>query len=221
VRAQTEETVPAKVVCRQVGGNLKVTSEHVDVRSVASRRAPDIALAFPELLSESRRGTPSACRQLYDSTASQVCGYLRAHGATEPEDLTSEVFLRVFDRLPQFSGDETQFRSWVFTIVHHILIDDSRRRKSRPQTTTLGDRADSAVTEDAETEALVSMGTEWVTAAVASLPSNQRTVIMLRIVADLPINEVARIVRKRTGAVKALQHRALSSLRRRIPEGLS
>ena len=56
----------------------------------------------------------------------------------EPEDLTSEVFLRVFDRLPQFTGDEPHFRSWLFTIAHRILIDDARRRQRRPQTTVLG-----------------------------------------------------------------------------------
>jgi RNA polymerase sigma-70 factor (ECF subfamily) len=221
VRAQSE----ARTHDGFAGGldrrDLKAASEHVDVGSVATSRAPDIAPAFTELLADARRGVPTACGELYDSTAGQVCGYLRAHGAPEPDDLTSEVFLRVFDRLPQFTGGETQFRSWVFTIVHHLLIDDSRRRKRRPQTTRLDDRPHPAATGDAETEALESMGTEWVNAAVASLPPDQRTVILLRVAADLPIDEVARIVGKRTGAVKALQHRAIASLRRRVPEGLT
>ena len=148
-------------------------------------------------------------------------GYLRAQGASEPEDLTSEVFLRVFDRLEQFSGDEVQFRSWLFTIAHRILIDDARRRQRRPQTITLVPQADTYVAGDVEREAIANVGAEWADALVASLPPDQRAVVALRVTADLPLEQVARILDKRVGAVKALQHRALATLRRRCEEALA
>ncbi len=62
-----------------------------------------------------------------------MCGYLRVQGAREPEDLTSEVFLGAFRGLSGFSGDEDQFRSWVFTIAHRRLTDERRRVSHRPQ----------------------------------------------------------------------------------------
>ncbi len=166
-------------------------------------------------------GDPVACHRIYDTYAGRVYGYLRAQGAYEPEDLTSEVFLRVFDRLRQFSGDEVQFRSWLFTIAHRILIDEARRRKRRPQTIELLGGAESLAAGDVEHEALVNVGTEWADALVASLPPDQRAVVALRVTADLPLGEVAHILGKRTGAVKALQHRALAALRRRCEEAVT
>ena len=189
----------------------------VDVGSVAFGRSPDIDVAFSDVLAGASRGQPWACHELYASIAGRVCGYLRTQGAPEPEDLTNDVFLRVFDRLPQFSGDEMQFRSWVFTIAHHVLVDDSRRRKCRPRTTPIGE-AEPFARDDVEQEAIANVGAATLQAVVASLPADQRAVIMLRVAADLSIDEVARILDKRVGAVKALQHRALASLRRRLGE---
>jgi RNA polymerase sigma factor (sigma-70 family) len=197
---------------------LKVTGDAVDVGTVAPGRIPDFGVSFADALVGALDQTPSACRWIYDTYAGRVFGYLRAQGAHEPEDLTSEVFLRVFDRLDQFSGDEVQFRSWVFTIAHRILIDEARRRKARPQTTELLDRGEAFGVGDVEHEALTNVGTEWADALVASLPPDQRAVVALRVTADLPISEVASILGKRTGAVKALQHRALASLRKRCEE---
>jgi RNA polymerase sigma-70 factor (ECF subfamily) len=136
----------------------------------------------------------------------------------EPEDLTSEVFLRVFDRLTQFSGDELHFRSWLFTIAHRVLIDDARRRQRRPQTTALPARDDLLAAGDVEQEALVNVGADWADELVASLPDDQRAVLALRVTADLPLEQVAAILGKRVGAVKSLQHRALAALRRRFEE---
>jgi RNA polymerase sigma factor (sigma-70 family) len=189
-----------------------------DAGSVTWLRAPDEEAAFADVLRAAYDGAPWACRRLYESLAGRVCGYFRAQAAPEPEDLTSEVFLRVFDRLPQFSGDEAQFRSWVFTIAHHLLIDDSRRRKRRPRTTDLSTHGEALPAGNVEHEAMANVGADWATSVIAALPHDQRAVVMLRVAADLPIAEVARILGKRTGAVKALQHRAVTALRRQFPE---
>ena len=124
----------------------------------------------------------------------------------------------MFDRLPQFSGDEPNFRSWLFTIAHRILIDDARRRQRRPQTTALGIDVETRAAGDVEHEALANVGAEWADALVASLPPDQRAVVALRVTADLSLEQVADILGKRVGAVKSLQHRALESLRRRCEE---
>jgi RNA polymerase sigma-70 factor (ECF subfamily) len=71
---------------------------------------------------------------------------------------------------------------------------------------------------DVEAEAIGNMGREWVDSLIAALPGPQRDVLALRVVADLPLADVAVILGKRTGAVKALQHRALARLRRALGE---
>lgn len=203
--------------------DLKRHRKGADLVSVAPRRAHEVGadVVFADALAAALDRAPWACHWLYENYAGRVLGYLRAQGAGEPEDLTSEVFLRVFDRLEQFSGDELQFRSWLFTIAHRILIDDARRRQRRPQTTALASQVETYAAGDVEHEALANVGTEWADSLVASLPPDQRAVVALRVTADLPLEQVARILDKRVGAVKALQHRALAALRRRCEEALT
>jgi RNA polymerase sigma-70 factor (ECF subfamily) len=196
--------------------DLKRSTTDADLGSVASRRTPGpgVAVAFDQALAGALARAPWACRWLYDSYAGRVFGYLRAQGAGEPEDLTSEVFLRVFDRLQQFW-------SWLFTIAYRILVDDARRRQRRPKTVALAPLVDSVPAGDVEREALANVGSEWADSMLQSLPPDQRAVLALRVIADLPLEQVAQILDKRVGAVKALQHRALASLRRRCEEVLA
>jgi RNA polymerase sigma-70 factor (ECF subfamily) len=203
-----------------VGADVKRSDSDADPGRVAPRHLPgtgDVA-SFDDVRLAALEQAPWACHWLYDTYAGRVFGYLRAQGADEPEDLTSEVFLRVFDRLPQFSGDEPNFRSWLFTIAHRILIDDARRRQRRPQTIALVADVESHESGNVEHEALANVGAEWADDLLATLPPDQRAVVALRVTADLSLEQVARILDKRVGAVKALQHRALAALRRRCEE---
>jgi RNA polymerase sigma-70 factor (ECF subfamily) len=174
--------------------------------------------AFEDVLVAARRSDGEAWQELYGAYAGRVHAYLRAQGAVDAEDLTSEVFLRVYARLDTFSGDEAQFRSWLFTVAHRILIDDVRRNRRRPQPTASPAAVEHLAAGDVEAEAIGNMGREWVDSLIAALPGPQRDVLALRVVADLPLADVAVILGKRTGAVKALQHRALARLRRALGE---
>jgi RNA polymerase sigma-70 factor (ECF subfamily) len=179
----------------------------------------DQAHAFAHNLDRARGGSAPACRWLYESVAGRVAGYLRLHGAREPDDLTSEVFLRVFDHLCGFEGDEAGFRSWVFTIAHRLLIDERRTASRRPETVEL---SDSVVTRaaggDAEADAFHAIEEHDTADVLASLHPDQRDVLALRIVADLSIDQIAAVVGKSRGAVKSLQHRGVAALRRRLAE---
>ena len=66
--------------------------------------------------------------------AAPVHNYLRAAGASDSEDLLSDVFVDVMRGLDRFRGDEDALRRWVFTIAHHRLVDEHRRRARRPAT---------------------------------------------------------------------------------------
>jgi RNA polymerase sigma-70 factor (ECF subfamily) len=172
---------------------------------------------FAATVAAASRGSAPECRALYDAHAGRVCGYLRFNGATDPDDLTSEVFLRVFNHLDDFSGTQDGFRAWVFTIARRVLIDERRRRARRPVTVALSSPAhESFVGGDAELDALQRLGDERVAELLARLTPDQRDVIALRIIADLPINEVADVLGKEPGTIKALQHRAIAALRRHL-----
>jgi RNA polymerase sigma-70 factor (ECF subfamily) len=149
----------------------------------------------------------------YRDLAPAVLGYLRAERARDPEDLLGEVFLQVTRDLSSFRGDRDDLRRWVFTIARHRLVDDSRRRARRPEQL---DRALPDTPAPLPDEAL---DAELV-AALALLTDDQREVIVLRFIADLPLDVVARITRRKSGAVKALQHRGLAALGRILTPSL-
>jgi RNA polymerase sigma-70 factor (ECF subfamily) len=182
----------------------------------AGRARLAIGEGFPEVLHAARAGAPWAFERLYVELAPVVGGYLRLQGAAEPDDLTSEAFLGVFGRLASFEGSEQQFRSWVFTIAHRRLIDERRRAVRRPTIMTadtdLLDRAGG----DVEQDAFAVLGTARVYELCADLSDDQREVLILRVVGDLTVEQVAAIIDKSVGAVKALQRRALQALRRKL-----
>ena len=183
---------------------------------------PELPHEFSEILARAQAGSPPACQWLYESLAGRVAGYLRLHGACEPDDLTSEVFLRVFDHLLDFVGEEAGFRSWVFTIAHRLLIDEHRTRSRRPQTVELSDPVtESAPGGNAETDALQSLEDGRVIEVLAELAPDQRDVLTLRVVGDLTVEQVAEVLGKSRGAVKSLQHRGVAALRRRLQEATS
>jgi RNA polymerase sigma factor (sigma-70 family) len=174
---------------------------------------------FDDVLSSARAGAEWAWTRIYDELAPKIVGYLRAHGAADPEDVAGEVFLHLVRGLPGFSGGETEFRAWAFTIAHRRLVDDLRRRRRRPVDVAPADvieRAGGAggdVSDDADAR----MAYASVRAAIDELPPDQRSVVLLRIIGDLTIEEIARAVGKRPGAVKALQRRGLRRLERAYP----
>src|SRR4051812_9036565 len=84
-----------------------------------------------DLVAGACAGQAWALTEIWNRHAAAVAGYLRGRGASDPDDLTSDVFLAVFERLPTFSGDEDDLRAFVFTVAHHRLVDDLRRRQRR------------------------------------------------------------------------------------------
>ncbi|MCV2393096.1 RNA polymerase sigma factor [Actinotalea sp. M2MS4P-6] len=175
-----------------------------------------------EVLERARAGSGEAFGVIYAELAGPVSAYLRAKGVAEHEDLTSEVFIAVFQGLPGFEGDVVGFRSWVFTIAHRRVVDTWRRAGRRPEPVPYEPEDDARTAASAEVEALDRVGQERALALLDQLTPEQREVLVLRIVADLPIDEVAVVVGRPPGAVKALQHRGLAALRRILAkEGVS
>ena len=170
------------------------------------------------MLQAARLGAPWAWDAIYKELAGKVTGYLRANGAPDPDDLTGEVFLQVVRDLRNFTGDERAFSSWVFTVAHHRLLDERRRKGRRFSEVSSEGHGRQEPQGDAEAEAISRLGSEEALALVEALSPAQRDVLLLRIVADLTVEEVARAIGKRPGAVKQLQRRGLEALRRKMAE---
>lgn len=180
---------------------------------------------FPGILTAAQDGGEWAVAVLYRWLHPAVVGYLRARGGDDAEDLASETWIAVARGLSNFEGDETAFRSWVFTIAHRRLIDHHRATARRPRSRTLhpveGDVHDGpldiSAADDPAGEVIAAMaGDEAVRRIVKLLPRDQAEIVLLRVVAGLPVDEVAAITGRRPGTVRVLQHRALRRLAERL-----
>ena len=183
---------------------------------------------FQGILTAAQDGGEWAVAILYRWLHPAVVGYLRARAGDDAEDLASETWLAVARALPGFSGDEAAFRSWVFTIAHRRLVDhhrtSSRRLRTRSLTSDDGDGpersealAELASGDDPAAEVVAAMaGDEAVRRIVALLPPDQAEIVLLRVVAGLPVEEVAAVTGRKPGTVRVLQHRALRRLADRL-----
>lgn len=182
--------------------------------------SPPPGLAFEEILAAAQEGAGWARTRLYEWLEPVVAGYLRARGAGDPDDLTSEAFVSVFLGCESFSGDAAQFRSWVLRIAHCRLVDARRAQDRRQATEALDSERrwleDESAMAPAEDEALQSLDTERMMTVLDALTPDQRNVLALRVISGLSVKEVAVSLDKQPGAVKALHRRALGALRRKL-----
>ena len=175
---------------------------------------------FPKVLADARRGDDRAVERLYRDTAPLVLGYLRSNRARDPEDLTSDVYVSMITSLPRFEGDEGRFRSWLLTIAHRRMVDGMRRLGRRPEDLVPAEQLGQEVIDltDAEVAALSRLHAEGILEVIEGLTPDQRAVLLLRTVADLPVRDVAEVVGKPETAVKALLRRAVAAVERRLAE---
>jgi RNA polymerase sigma-70 factor (ECF subfamily) len=174
---------------------------------------------FPSVLTAARADAPWAYRRIFEALSGPVRGYLQARGATDPEDLTSEVFLGAFRNLDSFEGDLDAFRSWIFTIAHRRMIDERRRELRRPRTTQLDpERHDVAADMDPAGAVLGELEHSHLGPLLADLRPLERDALLLRVVAGLDVEQAAAVLEVTPGHLRVLQHRALSALRRAVAD---
>jgi RNA polymerase sigma-70 factor (ECF subfamily) len=170
---------------------------------------PDLAAA----LADSARGDQDALTVVYRELNPRLLRYLRHHAGPVAEDLASEVWLALAPRLDGYAGTFEQFRALMFSIAHRRVVDEYRRRSRTPQRAPLDDAlelADRADTETAAVEHLTAQGA--VETLVHRLPADQAEIVLLRVLGDLEVEQVANILGKSKGAVRIAQHRALRRL---------
>jgi RNA polymerase sigma-70 factor, ECF subfamily len=173
------------------------------------------ARSFDEVLTGAKAGDPVAIASLYRALQPRLLRYLRAMEPVEAEDLASETWLDVAAGIVRFEGDETALRVWALTIARRRAIDLRRARaRRRTHPAPLEDLESGAPSGDTEVEAMANLATEEALARLAVLSPQQREVILLRVFGGLSVREVAAIMNRRPGAVRALQHRALRRLAR-------
>jgi RNA polymerase sigma-70 factor, ECF subfamily len=169
---------------------------------------------FGDVLHAAREGDEDALASLYRGIYPRFVRYGRAVTPANAEDVAADAWLDVARGLHRFHGDASDFRAWAFTIMRRRLLDlqrtAARRRTDPADPYELVDAAGGGNVED---EAMASLGATWaIRLIVGSLSPDQAEVVLLRVVGDLGVDQVAVIMGKRPGAIRVLQHRGLRRL---------
>lgn len=168
---------------------------------------------FPELLDAARSGEQAAYAELWHTYSPRIHGFLRAQRVQEPGAMTNEVFDAVFRSIHDFRGGADAFCALLFTVARRRVIDERRRSGRTPQSAAWSADDDTRVARSAEELALEASGSDRVRQLLERLSRDQREVLLLRIYGDMTVDQIAGVLHKRAGAVKALQRRGLARLR--------
>ena len=169
-------------------------------------------------IEQARNGNPEAAGMLYDLHHPAIYRYLyfRTADMKAAEDLTGEVFLKMVQFLPGFTGGQSAFRAWLFQIARNLSIDHLRRLLSHPQQALNEELRAPGL--DPERSAEANLNEAKLRSALGRLADDQKDVILMRFVEGLPLAETARVLHKSEDAVKGLQRRALAALRQAMTE---
>jgi RNA polymerase sigma-70 factor, ECF subfamily len=170
-----------------------------------------IGADFAEVLMAAQAGSEAAFSRLWRDGNPALVRYLRVMAPDVAEDVAADTWLRAVRSLVKFSGDERAWRAWLFTIARRQVIDEARRRSRHPAV-PLDDGTEPPAAGDAADTALEHLATRAALAQVARLPAIQAEVIMLRVVAGLDTETVARMTGRSPGAVRVAAHRGLRRL---------
>jgi RNA polymerase sigma-70 factor (ECF subfamily) len=166
-----------------------------------------------DLIRRAQEGEPNVVGDLYERYQRGIFRfiYYRVGDLHTAEDLTSDVFLRMIEKLPNYSGHSVTFQAWLFQIARNLSIDHYRKSSIRKNVQLMDDFPEGG---DGPLE-MVSKGltSEKLYHALVQLPENQRDVIVMRFIVGMPVREVAQALHKSDNSIKGLQRRALQSLR--------
>src|SRR5215510_4872706 len=168
-----------------------------------------------ELVARAKAGDHAAFTQIYERYAPAIFRYIyfRIGEVELAEDLQAEVFLRMLEGIHRYEDRGWPISAWLYRIAHDRTVDTMRRRRKRQHVPleTWGGSCDGP-----ESTVDTQLDFEELTRTLSDLTADQRQVILLRFMADMSIQEVATTLGRTEGSVKALQHRGLQSLARRL-----
>ena len=173
---------------------------------------------FGALLAAAQRGDERAVEWLFVQLQPRLLRFLVAHEFRAADDLAGEVWLAVATGIGRFEGGWPEFRAWFFTIARRRLAD-FRRTAVRRRT----DVVDGAVFElhpaEDSTEELVLdslAGQDAATLITSTLSGDQAEVLLLRLLGDLDVDQVAAIMQRSSNWVRVTQHRAVRALAKKV-----
>lgn len=176
-------------------------------------RVVDSTSSESEWVRQAIEGRTDAFARLYDAYIDRIYRFIffRVGNEQLAEDLTSQVFLKAWENLGRYEIRGLSFGAWLFRISRNLVIDHYRTKKVHEPYEDDGDiELNPALTVDGLIEE--KLDAEWLRSMLQELTVDQRTVLTLKFIEGLSTHEIAEVMGKREGAVRALQLRGLQAL---------
>ncbi|HLA97694.1 MAG TPA: RNA polymerase sigma factor [Anaerolineales bacterium] len=173
-----------------------------------------------QLLNKARNGDTEAYGELYERYAPRVFRYLYAHlnNRQDAEDLTEEVFIRVWRSIASYKEQGVPYLAYLFRVARNALIDHYRKNASTKQEVSIADISLQDRTQGPGDAVAAMLEHEQLRQKMGKLREDYRTVLILRFLSELSPEETAQVMGRSAGAVRVLQHRALAALRELMGE---
>jgi RNA polymerase sigma-70 factor (ECF subfamily) len=169
---------------------------------------------FPLLLARAQAGDDDAVRAFYTDLQPRLLRFLVATEPRAADDLAAEVWLGVAQGIGRFEGGRSDFVAWIFSIARRRLADH-RRRAVRRRTDVAAPESFETLVDPVDGERLAVGRVDGAAAAALIsrlLPPAQAEVVLLRVLADLDVDHVARLLGQTPNWVRVNQHRAMKRL---------
>jgi len=166
------------------------------------------------LLERAKQYDEAALGELYDHYAPRIYAYIyrRLSDAHLAEDLTGDVFVRVMQAIRAERFWHTSFQAWLYRVAHNLVVDHYRHQP--PAAELELDERLVAAEDDPASAVAERLSHQRLRAAISRLTPDQQQVLALRFGEGMTARKAAEVMDKSTGAIEALQHRALAALRR-------
>lgn len=163
-------------------------------------------------------GQPHAIEEVFAEVQPRLLRFLRSQEPRAADDLAAEVWLAIASGISRFDGDWSDFRAWVFSIARRRLADHRRTAvRRRTDVVDVHNFEDHRADDAPEDEALDKMSGQQAAALITSvLSGDQAEVLLLRVLADLDVDQVAAIMQRSPNWVRVTQHRAVRTLAKRL-----
>ena len=177
------------------------------------RRLGPAELEAERRLIEAAQRDSARFGELYERYVDAIYSFAYHHtgSATQAEEATAETFERALKHLPGYRWRGVPYGALLYRIAASVI---SHGRRRAPFVELLPGHASSDI--GPEEQWLHAESGRRLRSALAGLPEDQRTVLLLRFEAGLRNQEIARVMRRSEGAIKALTFRGISTLRGRL-----
>ncbi len=162
-------------------------------------------------------GDGEAFAGLYDAYVDRIYRfvYMYVEDKQAAEDITSETFLKAWEKITQFEMRGLPLGVWLFRIARNAVMDYYRKHRTT-MPLILHEAAAPDLVLNAAEEAETRLESQRVRAALHQLTEDQRQVLILKFTEGLSTEEVAQVMGRRVGAIRALQMRGLQALQKQL-----